>query len=61
MLGQLESVAARWLARPAEIPRFQAPRFARLRVRLWHYPSLRGPWVSVLLYQGDARRFRPSG
>jgi hypothetical protein len=61
MRRQLELVAARWLAQPAEIPHFEAPRFARVRLRLWHYPSLRGPWASVLLYQVDARRFRPTG
>jgi len=60
-LGHLESVAREWLAQPERIPLFERPRVARRRVRLWHHPSLRGPWVSLLLYEGDARRFHPSG
>lgn len=60
-LDRLCSIALEWLVRPEGMPHFEPPRYARRWMRLWHYPSLRGPWVSLFLYEGDARRFQPSG
>ena len=60
-VDHLRSVALEWLVRPEEAPTSEPPRYARQRVRLWHHPSLRGPWISLFLYEGDARRFQPPG
>ncbi len=49
---QLQSTARDLLANPEKIPGFEGLHSIRLRMRLWHYPSLRGPWLSLSLYQG---------
>lgn len=59
-MPELESLARNWLAEPELIPGFKRLRYARALVRLWHYPSLRGPWSSLVLYQTDPRRFTPT-
>ncbi len=60
-MPNLESLARDWLAEPELIPGFDKPLYARAHIRLWHYPSLRGPWSSLVLYRTDPRRFRPAG
>lgn len=50
--SQLQSTARDLLANPQKIPGFEGLYSLRWRMRLWHYPSLRGPWVSLFLYQG---------
>lgn len=60
MLPELEATARNWLAEPEMIPGFEMPRYARALARLWHYPSLRGPWSSLVLYRTDPRRFKPA-
>lgn len=60
MMPELEAAARSWLADPEMIPGFEMPRYARALARLWHYPSLRGSWGSLVLYRTDVRRFRPT-
>jgi hypothetical protein len=56
--ARLESIAKEWFSNPESMPQFQRVGGVQRVMRLWRYPSLRGPWRALVLYHRAAFRYR---